>query len=778
MAETAPQASRSALRQLAADFEPLSEAEAQLLTLAPTGELADCRGLAEVGVRAALLRWLCLDPAAAALLGPTGIQLARASLGGELDLAYAKIAFPIALIDCKAPDGLRLSYADLKALRFDQAEIGGIGAQGLVVAGELSMQRVTVTGPVDLRGVHVGGNLNLDGAALSSAPPGANAIWAENASVDGNLTVRGATVAGCVQLMNARVGGNLECVGSTINAPAPHWTNALWLERARISGHAILSGAADPKRRLTVSGAVNLLGAEIDGNLECDGAHIDNGDGEALLAEGLRVKGSLFLRSGFTAIGGVHLLLAQIGGNLDCRNATLTRPAGRVLAADGAKIGGVLTLGPGFASDGGVSFTAASIGVSVVCVGSFLAEGDEDALGLASTTVAGQVVLGPGLECRGTVRLVAATIGGDLVIQGAELVNPQGVALGADAAHIAGSVNIGPGVSARGTTRFHSAKIELHFNGENSVLACPAGDALLLQGVVIKGNLSFGEGFRPGGVVDIRLANIGSMLAIAGADLAAAELLLSATHAGALADTPWRWPAPGKLNLDGFTYDRLLAEPFDARGRLAWLRLQIPPSRAPRWKLGLQPYQQLAKVLGERGNDDATDVLAGMQDDRRRYGGLDWLARFGLAALKFTTGYGYNPALALRYIAGFIALGYLIFGAAWQAGEIVPTSADVASSLTKHPPTYEKFCALTYATDVFVPVIDLGQRSQWHPVASDRDAMAPIVSPGGVLCEGLPMGGLAPAAWLVRLFRWGDIAAGWLFGGLLVAAAGSLVRKS
>jgi len=81
---------------------------------------------------------------------------------------------------------------------------------------------------------------------------------------------------------------------------------------------------------------------------------------------------------------------------------------------------------------------------------------------------------------------------------------------------------------------------------------------------------------------------------------------------------------------------------------------------------------------------------------------------------------------------------------------------------------------------VFVPIIDLGQRSQWHPVASDKDAMAPVAAPGGLLCEGPPLAaiGLAPAVWVVRVLRWVDIGAGWLLSGLLGAAAANLVRKS
>jgi len=778
-------ASVSPLRALAVRFEPLSAAEERLIDLAPTGDEVDCKQLAGE-IRAEIVRWLCLEPKAAGLLAPGGILLSSATVSGALDLSFGRIGFPLALIECSLP-GIQLRYAELKAVSLGKSDVGRVDAVGLSVTDDLLMRGIHAARGVDLRNAHVGGNLDLDDANLSAAPtpadkPGGPAVWAENASVGGNATLRTATVVGCVDFMNASIGGNFECGDARIVAPQPRWTNALWLERAKVSGHVLLRRAPDSTRKLQIEGQVNLLGLAVGGNLECDGATLDNGKGEALLAEGLRVSGSVFLRQGFVATGGVHLLLAQIDGNLDCEGASLKRPPGRALAADGAKIGGVLTLGPDFASEGGVSFTAATIGVSVTCVGSFRADDGDDALSLASATVGGQVVLGDGFESFGTVRLVAARIGGDLSIHGARLIHPEGVALGADAARIAGSVSIGPTVVAEGTVRFHSAKIELHFTCNGSELACPAGDALLLQGIGIQGNLSLGQGFRPVGVVDIELANIGTMLSISGADLAAAELKLSATYAGALEDEPSHWPAPGKLNLDGFTYDRLLAAPFDAEGRLKWLRLQIPPGATRGDSLRLQPYQQIAKVLGEQGYDDATDVLVGLQDDRRRYGGLGWPARVGLAVLKFTTGYGYRPSRAIWCIAGFILASYLIFGAAWQSGEIVPTTDEALTALKRRAPSasYESFCALTYATDVFVPIIDLGQRSQWHPVASDKDAMAPVAAPGGLLCEGPPLAaiGLAPAVWVVRVLRWVDIGAGWLLSGLLGAAAANLVRKS
>ncbi|CUW40411.1 protein of unknown function [Magnetospirillum sp. XM-1] len=56
-------------------------------------------------------------------------------------------------------------------------------------------------------------------------------------------------------------------------------------------------------RRSTITGRVFLAGAKIGGNLECNGATLDGGEGNAMNADRLEVKGGVFLRDGFSAKG-------------------------------------------------------------------------------------------------------------------------------------------------------------------------------------------------------------------------------------------------------------------------------------------------------------------------------------------------------------------------------------------------------------------------------------------------------------------------------------------
>jgi len=154
------------------------------------------------------------------------------------------------------------------------------------------------------------------------------------------------------------------------------------LDRARVNGHTH-----------TDVGAVNLLGADIGGNLVCDAAELRNDSASALLADGLQLGRDIFLREGFSATGAgedgaVRLTGAHVGGSLCCDGASLCNDSGPALVAYGLQVGQSVFLRRGFTATG-----------------------------------AGE---------RGAVRLVSGHIGGSLDCTGAELRNDCGPALVAD----------------------------------------------------------------------------------------------------------------------------------------------------------------------------------------------------------------------------------------------------------------------------------------------------------------------------------------------------------
>jgi len=124
-----------------------------------------------------------------------------------------------------------------------------------------------------------------------------------------------------------QVGVHLSCIGATFETP-PQKGVSEGRGAALNFGSVSVKGAIVLGNGFTAKGAVRAIGAQINGNFECEGGNFNNpslpgvsGSGNALNAGGVVIKGSCFLRNGFRAEGGVNLTSAQIGRDLDCTRA-------------------------------------------------------------------------------------------------------------------------------------------------------------------------------------------------------------------------------------------------------------------------------------------------------------------------------------------------------------------------------------------------------------------------------------------------------------------------
>jgi len=137
-------------------------------------------------------------------------------------------------------------------------------------------------------------------------------------------------------------------------------------------------------------------------------------------------------------------------------------------------------------------------------------------------------------------------------------------------------------------------------------------------------------------------------------------LILRNTQVGALQDLPDAWP--DRLELDGFTYDRLggfaRGGPSDIASRdLSWFLtwLQKQENHSP------QPYQQLADIMRKAGQEDRANktLRAGQERGREEAEGIRWL---WLTLLKWVIGYGYGYGnfYSLLWVAVFVVIGSLV----------------------------------------------------------------------------------------------------------------------
>ena len=250
------------------------------------------------------------------------------------------------------------------------------------------------------------------------------------------------------------------------------------------------------------------------------------------------------------------------------------------------------------------------------------------------------------IKAVGQVQFLNAQIGRNLECNGGTIVNPiqkdlpgSGVAFLADDLTVKGSLFFSDGFKANGEVRLLDAHVGGTFGCEGGSFTSPSredlpgsGRALSADRIHVGGSVFLGRGVTAIGEVRLPRAEIDGQLACNDGNFQRATVDITDVSACTLYDDRARWPAEGKLLLDGFTYGRINApRGIDVSQRLAWLALQPSNPFPPR------PYLQLAKVLRESGDDNgAQRVLIEME--HRRWKNSTWGP-----VVEWTIGYGFDP---------------------------------------------------------------------------------------------------------------------------------------
>ncbi len=554
-------------------------------------------------------------------------------------------------------------------------------------------------------------------------------------------------------------------------------------------------------------GGVRLGSATIGGNLECDNSEfikpsesIDP-DGRALFADGINVKGSVFLRNGFKAKGEVRLPGANIGEMLDCIKGEFINPGKDALVADGINVKGSVLLRDDFKAQGAVRLLGATIGGDLDCSrnpkkktkgGEFINPMGK-AINADRLNVKGCVFLSKGFKAEGEVRLLGAEIGGNLECDNSEFINPKGKAFCADRLKVKGSVFLDRGFKAKGEVRLLGAEIDGIFNCAEGEFINPWRDelnadgekwgaALNAEGLRVKRNVFLRDGFKAEGKVSLVGATINDLVYTGVISPGKAELDLRSAKIGTLWDEEKSWPKKGNLYLHGLVYDSLDGmAPKDFKSRIEWLRLNGGKEFSP------QPYEQLAEVLKRSGHKkDATEVLIAKNKDIAELGTelsiTQWLWYKFLGPM---IGYGYKPLNVFwKGPMGIWFFGSILFwlvlggGLFWTGyyGEnrimspintdvYAKSDEDVSDTNATINNEYPTFQFITYSIDAFLPLVDLHQSKYWLPNANK----------GNVLLETrwfkIRSGGL------FLVYLWCHIAVGWILSTLFVVGLTGLVRK-
>jgi hypothetical protein len=302
-----------------------------------------------------------------------------------------------------------------------------------------------------------------------------------------------------------------------------------------------------------------------------------------LLADGLKVAGTVCLNDGCVATGEVQLSQARIGKDLIFSNSRLTNTSCYSLRADGVKVAGEVRLDDGFMSSGEVLLAGAEIDGDLLCANGTFNNSSGYAFSAHNLRVAGSVDMCNGFAAHGEVQLLKAEIGGNFNCKNGSFTNEGGRALSVDGIRVGHEFSLSDGFAASGEVTLKWSKIGVNLALEHGKFSNSNGAAITANGITVAGGL-----YLKGAIVEGAI------------NLVAAKINL-------LIDDKECWQAGGHY-LNGFQYERILGL-TDAANRIAWLKGQnIVHLNNIGW--APQPWEQLIKVLREMGHPAEAAAVA------------------------------------------------------------------------------------------------------------------------------------------------------------------------
>jgi hypothetical protein len=429
-------------------------------------DLADMEAWAgERTVRAAVLRHLLIDDEWP--VDTKGVRLQGVRINGHLDLEAATLRCPLSLQGCYF-DSLQppaLGFARVSLLELTGCHLAGLAGKSLVVSDDLDLSESAFTCLIDLSAANITGDLRLRGTRLCGKDGDGNALVADSVKVGGRAMLdEGFTADGCVRMPGADITGRLRFRRATLNGKDNHGS-ALLADGVKARGGVGFNHAR------TTQGALRLVGAEIASDLRLSNAclHGKDGDGNALVADSVKVGGRAVLDEEFTADGCVRMPGADITGRLRFRGATLNGKDnhGSALLADGMTAGGGIDLSETCTTEGALRLVGADIAGDLEMGGARLngKDGKGNALVANGFRVSGDIIFGKssrssaGSSADGALSLRSAHVGGSLRLEPEKLAGKK--ALDMEGARIAHDLWWEPGQQVSGRVILEDTEVGL-----------------------------------------------------------------------------------------------------------------------------------------------------------------------------------------------------------------------------------------------------------------------------------------------------------------------------
>src|SRR5919198_3663345 len=679
-------------------------------------------------------------PAAARSLKLQGVKIT-----GRLNLEAASLVCPVSLTSCYFDAPINLSEARAPAIRLPGCHVSVLDASQLETQGNLSLSGLNATGYISLQGAHIGGSLDLSAATLASLVSPGRVLDAGSITVEQHMFCTGGfTAKGLVDLQGAHIRGSLLFSDATLSSPAP---SGMVLNGASMTVDQDVFCTGD----FTADGTINLMGANIGMELDLHGATLTKpaASETALNAESLTVGQRILCTEGFRANGLIDLQDAHVRGSLNFGDATLTAddPSSPALSAVSLTVDQDMSCNGKFRTEGAVLLNGAKVGMELSFAGATLTRPDASGtvLSAPSLTVGQAMFCTNQFQAEGTVNLQGARVSGSLVLTSASMKGPDasGTVLNAPSLAVDQDMSCRE-FKAEGMVNLQGANIGMELNLTGAELKAPdegttalnansltvgqgmfcsnqfqAEGTVNLQGAHIKGSLTFdGATLQAGGeestALNARSLTVDQDLRCGSGFKASGVIVLCDAHSSHFYDDKDSWPS--SVQLEGFTYETLRAEPeVKPRERIRWLR---------RDGTGYRPhsYEQLGAAYRRAGYDDHSRRVAIAKQWHRRKA-VNPLGKLWNWLLYLIVGYGYRTWLAGIWLLVPIVVGERAFAHA-SADRLLVAAKD-------NPAQQPAFHAAVYALDLLLPIVSLGQDSAWIPFGWARWWVWASSSPAG-----------------------------------------------
>jgi len=677
-------------------FTDLTEAEQLLWEAFPRGTWVDlgtvgvpAEGLGDaIGpdssriIRAEVIGALLLGAVKADAGWAAGIRLRGAVVTGQLNLAGASVAWPVAFERCWFDSEISFAECSVKTIGVVDSQLPAFNGTRMRLDGILDLRGSAISDIVRLEQAKVTGQLRMREARIGTAPAGAVpvravAVSASGLAVDGDVDAFRLEAHGAVSMPSAAITGSVDLVAARITCPA---------QQALVMDCSVIGGKLDC-RQIIVKGEFRILNSRVTAMILMSDAKLDNPGEMALSGGGLTADGGVFL-TGFAAKGEIRLVGARLAANLTMNSAAFDNPGGVAVDLERATIGSCH--GIGMTCKGQLILTGARISGDLDFTEAAFDPGDgRPALLGQRAWIDGKLVLS-GINAQGEVDLRTVKVGASVLLNGAQLCNPAGSACRMSRARVAADMFCYE-MTAVGMVRMAGITI---------------GGAVILR----QARLSHPDG-----------------IALDAPDVQARELVmlpavpiegavdLSGANVGVLRDDPSSWPA--QLSLDGLRYETLDPQ-LPARERLQWL------ARDPR---GHQPrtYEQLAAYYNAVGQQAQARAVLYAREQIQRQGKAPFYRAWSLLQ-DITVGYGYRPRRALAWLALLLTAGSVIFS-------VAPPPA-LQTGMAPH------FNGIIYTIDLMLPVVNLGQKYAFNPGGTEQWLSYFLIAAGWTLATTVAAG--------------------------------------